>query len=154
MPQPAIDPAIRDNLGSKVSALMQTYNDMKAALKDQPEATRAQFDALLEKRRAAVEAIFAQHRATLDAILGQGQAKLGALTPEVNLVQDQLSQEQSKFTALQTYFDQYKAALAAGQTPPPLPPVLQEGSFGISATTLAVFVALAAGAYFWWSKGD
>ena len=155
MPAPAVDPAIKENLGSRVSSLIQTYNDMKRELMAQPEhPIKAQLQALLEKRRAAVEAIFAKFKPALDAILGAGQAKLSGVGAfETNEIQTQLGAEQTKFAALQSYFDSYKAAIAAGTTPPALPAELQEGSFaGISSTTLAILVAIAALGYFWFQK--
>ena len=81
MPPQVVDPAVKETLGAKISALVQSYNSMKAALKDTtPEATKVQFDQLLEKRRAAVEAILAAHKATLDEVLGVGHtAKLAGL---------------------------------------------------------------------------
>lgn len=156
MPAPTVDPSIKETLGSKVSTIMQTYNDMKAALRDQPEATRAQFDALLEKRRAAVEAIFAAHKGTLDLLLGPSQAKLSGIgaTTEVSTIQTQLDSEQSKLAALSAYFEAYKSAIASGSAPPAIPTELQEGSFGISATTLAILAALGAAAWFWWTNKD
>lgn len=152
MPPQPIDPSIKENLGQKVSALMQTYNDMKAELKDQPDTVKAQFDALLEKRRAAVEAIFAAHRATLDALFGVGHAKLSGIgaTSELDTIQTQLTAEQAKLTALSTYFEQYKTAIAAGNAPPSMPAELGGAAFGMSSTTLAVIAALGAAAYFWW----
>jgi len=156
MPPQVVDPAVKETLGAKISALVQSYNDMKSALKDQPQATKVQFDQLLEKRRAAVEAILAQHKSTLDEILGVGHtAKLAGIGAfETNEIQSQLTAQQTKMTALQTYFEAYKTAIAAGTQPPALPAELQEGSFGISATTLAILAALGAAAYFWWNKGE
>lgn len=154
MPQPTVDPAVKENLGQKVSAIMQTYNDMKRDLMAQPDnPTKAQLNALLEQRRAAVEAIFAAHKATLDAVLGAGQAKLSGFgaTNELETIQTQLTAEQGKLTALSTYFESYKSAIAAGNAPPALPPELS-GSTGISSTTLAIIAAIAAGAYFWWNS--
>lgn len=153
MPAPAIDPAVRENLGQKISTIVQEYNRLHAELRTQPaHPTLEQLKALLEKRRAAVEAIRTQHRATLDALFGAEQPKLQGLGQgaEVNQIQSELETQQAKLTALSTYFESYKSAIAAGNAPPTLPPELQEGGFGISAGTLAIFAALAAGAYFLW----
>ena len=153
MPQPAIDPAVRENLGQKISAIVQEYNRLHAELRAQPDSpTKAQLVAYLEKRRAAVEAIFAQHKATLDAI--QANTKLAGFGSfnEVSTIQTELDVQQSKLTALSTYFESYKAAIAAGTAPPALPAELQEGTFGISTTTLAILVAIAALGYFWMQK--
>jgi LmbE family N-acetylglucosaminyl deacetylase len=152
MPQPAVDPAVKENLGSKISAIVQTYNDLHKELIQQPDSpTKAQLVALLEKRRAAVEDIRTRFKAVLDALFGAVQPKLqGFQVQDVNQIQSELDLQQSKLAALQTYFEQYKTAIASGSQPPALPAELQEGSFGISATTLAILAALAAGAYFLW----
>lgn len=154
MPSPPIDPAVRENIGSKVSAIMSTYNDMKRELMEQPDsATKKQLDTLLEQRRAAVAAIFDAHRATLDSLFGVGHAKLSGIgaASELETIQTQLTTEQGKLSALSTYFDQYKTAIAAGNQPPPLPSELGGSTFGISSTMLALIAALGAAAYFWWS---
>jgi hypothetical protein len=153
MPPQPVDPTLKENLGSQVSAIMQTYNDMKQSLMEQSDnPTKAQLNTLLEQRRAAVEAIFAAHRATLDSLFGVGHAKLSGLaTSELETIQAQLTAEQGKLSALSAYFDQYKIAVAAGNTPPALPPELSGSTLGISSTTLAIIAAIAAGAWFWWS---
>ena len=152
MPSPPIDPAVREQLGQKISAIVQEYNRLHAELRAQPtHPTLEQLKALLEKRRAAVEAIFAQHKATLDAVQANTQLS-GFGTTEVGTIQTQLDSEQSKLSAISTYFEAYKTAIASGSQPPALPAELQEGSFGISATTLAILAALAAGAWFVWNK--
>ena len=79
-------------------------------------------------------------------------AKLAGLGADVNQIQSDLDAQQAKMTSLQTYFEAYKTAIAAGTQPPALPAELQSGTFGISGTTLAMLAALAAAAYFWWSK--
>lgn len=147
MPKPPVDPAIRERLGTRISAVMAEYNRIWAELRELPEGQiKTKIMAYLEQRRAAVQAIIDAHRATLDAVLAGAVPRLQGLgADELTAIQTQLEEQQSKLAALSTYFDQYKAAVAAGRTPPVMPPELSGvTTLGIPTSWLAIGAALVA----------
>ena len=149
------------SLGSQISTLVQHYNDLKQQLMASPQATQQQFADLLAQRKAAMQQLIDAHQAAVASLRQQAQQAGVAIdiqTPPVTLqglgqlvdtsgIQAQITQEQTKLTALQTYYANYQAALAAGQQPPPLPPELAGGFMGLSGTTIAVGLAAIVGAY-------
>lgn len=136
-----------DNLGSQMSQLVQQYNTLRADVegKMNESTVREQLRAVLEQRKAAIRNLVESFKSAaasaaaqnipansnIPALAGLGADSLGGL-------QTAVATEQSKLAALATYYQQAQAAIAAGQTPPPLPAELQSGStiLGMSTTTL------------------
>ena len=147
-----------DTLGQQISTIVQNYNALKQELVvDGREDRKAKFAALLEQRRAAIEAAMDAWKAKEVQIMGRAARVLPTLAGlgQVDLasLQTQITTEQSKLTALQNYYAEYKAAVDAGLQPPPLPPELgSEGFMGMGTGTLVMIAAAVAALYFFFAK--
>lgn len=147
-----------DNLGSQMSQLVQSYNTLRAEIegKQSDPAVRDQFRTLADQRKEAIRQLVESFKsaaasaaqqnipanANIPALAGLGADSLAGL-------QTAVATEQSKLSALATYYQQAQAAVAAGQPMPPVPPELSGGSttFGIPTMWL-VIGAVAIGLFF------
>lgn len=135
-----------DNLGSQMSQLVQSYNTLRADVEGKmaESAVRDQLRSIMEQRKAAISALVASFKASAQNAAAQSiptnsniPALAGLGADSLTGLQTAVATEQSKLTALATYYQQAQAAIAAGQQPPPLPTELQSGSIlGMSTTTL------------------
>lgn len=147
------------NLGSQIVQLIQHINQLRQQLLADNSASKAQIMALLEQRKAGISALMESHHAALAQLrqkASQNHIAIDAQLPSVTLqgmgqlvdtstIQNAITTEQAKLTALQTYYTNYQNAVAAGQAPPALPPGLESGAFGMSGTTLALLAATVVG---------
>lgn len=145
-----------NNLGQQISAIVQQFNQLKQQLMSDGNTDRqTKFADLLAQRKAAIEAAMTAWK-TKEAQIGTGQqlpALAGLGQVDLTSLQTQITSEQSKLAALQTYYTQYKAAVDAGQQPPAMPAELGSSGFlGISAGTLAMVAAGLAALYFFFMK--
>lgn len=150
------------NLGSQISQLIQHLNQLRQQLLADNSATKAQVMALLDQRRAGIAALIESHHAALAQLrlrAQQNNIAIDAQLPGVTLqgigqlvdtssIQNAITTEQAKLTALQTYYTNYQNAVAAGQSPPALPEELSSGALGMSGTTLTLIVATVIGVIF------
>jgi hypothetical protein len=158
-PEPAIaaDREKLDNLGGQISAIAQSFNELKQELvADSNLERKAKFVALLDQRREAIEAAmdaWKAHSARV-GIVKQPPALQGLGQVDLTSLQTQIAGEQEKLAALQSYYTAYKTAVETGQTPPAVPAELASGGFlGISTGTIIAGIALlAAGWYFFTRK--
>jgi hypothetical protein len=153
-------------LGSQISTLVQHFNDLKQQLMATSSPTREQFAALLDQRKAALQQLMDAHQAAIAALrqkATEANVAIDITTPPVNLsglgqlvdtasIQTQITDQQSKLTALQNYYTSYQAALAAGLQPPPMPPELAGGFFGMSGTAITIGIAAIVGAFLLFGK--
>lgn len=151
-----------ENLGSQMSQLVQSYNDQRTAVEAEDKVElRAKMRELFEARRAAIRALVDQFKAAAAQAAAQ-DIPAGPMPPtlaglrgfELTGLQTAVATEQSKLAALAAYYESAKAAVAAGQPLPPTPAELQNGVMGISSGTLAILLAVAAGAYFLFFNKD
>lgn len=144
-----------ENLGSQMSQLVQSYNDLRNDVdgKANDPAVKAQLTALLDQRKAAIRNLVESFvsakqqaetqqiavQSNIPTLSGLGADSLGGL-------QTAVATEQSKLTALATYYQQAQAAVAAGQPMPPVPAELQTTSsiFGIPTSWLFIGAVIAA----------
>lgn len=150
------------NLGSQISQLIQHLNQLRQQLLADNSTTKAQVMALLEQRRVGIQALIESHHNALAQLrlrARENNIAIDAQLPSVTLqgigqlvdtsgIQNAITTEQAKLTALQTYYTNYQNAVAAGQAPPALPPELESGAFGMSGTTLALLAATVVGVIF------
>ncbi len=145
-----------DNLGSQMSQLVQSYNDQRTAVEAENKTElREKMHELFEARRAAIRNLVEQFKAAASSAAAQG-IQPGVMPPtlagmgsfELSGLQTAVATEQSKLAALAAYYESAKAAIAAGQPIPPTPTELGGSVLGMSTTTLAIFAAIAAAAYF------
>lgn len=145
-----------NNLGQQISAIVQSFNKLKQELVADSNAERkAKFIALLDQRRQAIEAAMDAWKIKAGQVgIAQQQPQLAGLGQlDLASLQNQISIEQNKLTALQSYYAAYSAAITAGQTPPAAPPELNEGFLGVSSGMLIAGIALlAAGWYFFFRE--
>lgn len=137
-----------DNLGSQMSQLVQSYNDLRADIEGKPNAVREQFRTLADQRKEAIRQLVENFKAAAQSAATQGIQTGGVNVPALaglgadtlGGVQTAVATEQSKLSALAAYYQAAQAAIAAGQPVPPVPPELQSGStiFGISTTMLLI----------------
>ena len=147
-----------DNLGSQMSQLVQSYNDLRTKVEGEPSSPefKAKMHELFEQRRAAIRDLVESFKATAASAATQ-DIQTGMMPPalqglrgdELGGLQTAVATEQSKLTTLAAYYESAKAAIAAGQPLPPTPVELQSGTvMGMSSTTLAILLAVGAAAYF------
>lgn len=150
------------NLDSQIQQLVQHFNQLKQQLMADGSTGKGQILALLEQRRAAIQALWESHYAALAQLrqkASQNNIAIDAQLPSVTLqgmgqlvdtsgIQNAITTEQAKLTALQTYYTNYQNAVAAGQPPPALPDELASGAFGMSGTTIALVAATVIGVLF------
>lgn len=150
------------NLRSQIAQLIQHFHDLKQQFLADKSATRAQIVALLDQRGTAIQNIIGLHQMAIDRLRQKAHESgvaIDAQLPAVTLqgigqlvdttsIQDAITTEQAKLTALQTYYANYQNAVAAGQTPPALPSELESGFLGMSGATIAVLAATVIGAIF------
>ena len=154
------------NLGQQISALVQHYNDLKKQLMAEPDKpTQDQFATLLSQRKAAIQALMDSWKSKVDSLTAKamaipnGTAVLQENMPTISNIQlsglgqlvdtsgltTSITTETTKMTLLDQYYTAYKAAIAAGTTPPALPAELQSGMLGLSSTVIIAGVAAVAG---------
>ena len=139
-----------DNLGSQMSQLVQSYNDLRTKVEGEPSSPefKAKMHELFEQRRAAIRDLVESFRSTAQSAAAQGitannniptlQGFRGLGAGDLGGLQTAVATEQSKLSALAVYYEQAKAAVAAGQPVPPVPAELSGGFMGISAMWLAI----------------
>ncbi|SRR5258705_3356125 len=122
-----------DNLGSQMSALVQSYNDLRGQVEGHmgDPAVRDQMRTLLDQRRAAIQNLqttfmAAKHQAENQGIAVTSQIPAlagfrGLGADDLSGLQTAVGTEQSKLAALAAYYQQAQAAVAAGQPVPPVP---------------------------------
>lgn len=144
-----------DNLGSQMSQLVQSYNDLRTNVEAENKTElQAKMQALFEERRAAIRNLVESFKAAAASAATQNiqtpaVANLAGLRgDDLGGLQTAVATEQSKLSALAAYYENAKAAIAAGQPIPPTPTELGGSVMGISTTNLAIFAAIAALAYF------
>ena len=149
-----------ENLGQQMSALVQSYNDQRTAVEAENKTElHAKMQELFEARRAAIKALVESFQSAKQSAEAQG-IQSGPLPPQLaglrgadlGGLQTAVATEQSKLAALAAYYEQAKAAVAAGQPMPQPPSELSGGFMGMSSTTLAILLAAAVGAYFLFSS--
>ena len=140
-----------ENLGSQMSALVQSYNDLRGKLEGENKAElREKMKALMEQRRQAILALVDSFKAAKASAETQGIATTAAVPALAGLRGDDLSgiqtavaTEQSKLAALAAYYEEAKAAVAAGQAVPPVPESLTGSSTIAGIPTLWLLVGAA-----------
>lgn len=148
-----------DNLGSQMSQLVQSYNDLRGKLEGENKADlREKMRQLMDQRAAAIRALIEQFKSAAASAAQQNipapgiPALAGLRGDDLGGLQTAVATEQSKLAALAKYYEDAKAAVAAGGAVPDPPAELQAGFMGMSSSTLAVVLALAVGAYFLFSS--
>lgn len=155
-----------DNLGSQMSSLVQSYNELRGKIEGDPSdpAVKEQFRALAEQRKTAIRALVESFKATLQNAAAQGilpdQSNVPALAgirglrgDDLGGLQTAIATEQSKLAALDAYYQSAQAALAAGQPLPAPPAELSSGGTGFLGMSNWMLIAIAAGAaYFIFMK--
>lgn len=150
-----------DNLGSQMSQLVQQYNTVRQDVEDKMNVgtVRDQLRSILEQRKAAIASLIASFKASAQSAAAQSiqttanvPALAGLGADSLTGLQTAVATEQSKLTALATYYQQAQAAIAAGQNPPPLPSELQTASTILGIPSMWFLAAAAALAFFVMTK--